>query len=231
MLMGNRVELVDLLARRPARRRVAHGRELPPHRRRGGLHRRGLRLDRALHRPRARGHRARGGRAGARRRWHVVVAGPELDAIDAGGRADPFPLDGPGGGTMLYTSGTTGRPKGVKRERQPSLAPRSRWVARPGMRARARRPGPAPRDRPAVPRRPARVRGDRPGQRRRAGAHAALGRGAVPGAHRRAGRAQQPRRADDVRAPAAPARRSAAPPSTGRRCRPCCTAPRRSRRR
>jgi long-chain acyl-CoA synthetase len=51
----------------------------------------------------------------------VVVAGPELDALGTGGRDDPFPLDGPGGGTMLYTSGTTGRPKGVKRTRQPSL--------------------------------------------------------------------------------------------------------------
>jgi long-chain acyl-CoA synthetase len=51
----------------------------------------------------------------------VVPAGPDLDAIATGGRADPFPLDGPGGGTMLYTSGTTGRPKGVKRARQPSL--------------------------------------------------------------------------------------------------------------
>jgi long-chain acyl-CoA synthetase len=51
----------------------------------------------------------------------VVVAGPDLEAIATGGRDDPFPLDGPGGGTMLYTSGTTGRPKGVKRSRQPSL--------------------------------------------------------------------------------------------------------------
>jgi long-chain acyl-CoA synthetase len=51
----------------------------------------------------------------------VVVAGPELDAVAAFEHDDPFPLDGPGGGTMLYTSGTTGRPKGVKRVRQPSL--------------------------------------------------------------------------------------------------------------
>jgi long-chain acyl-CoA synthetase len=51
----------------------------------------------------------------------VIVAGPELDALAAGGRTDRFDPDGPGGGTMLYTSGTTGRPKGVKRARQPSL--------------------------------------------------------------------------------------------------------------
>jgi len=42
-----------------------------------------------------------------------VVAGSELDHLAAGSRDEPFPLDGPGGGTMLYTSGTTGRPKGV----------------------------------------------------------------------------------------------------------------------
>jgi long-chain acyl-CoA synthetase len=51
----------------------------------------------------------------------VIVAGPELDALVAAGRPDSFDPDGPGGGTMLYTSGTTGRPKGVKRARQPSL--------------------------------------------------------------------------------------------------------------
>jgi long-chain acyl-CoA synthetase len=51
----------------------------------------------------------------------VVVAGSELDDLARYERDDPFPLDGPGGGTMLYTSGTTGRPKGVKRVRQASL--------------------------------------------------------------------------------------------------------------
>ena len=51
----------------------------------------------------------------------VIVAGPELDAIATSDSDEPFPLDGPGGGTMLYTSGTTGRPKGVKRVRQASL--------------------------------------------------------------------------------------------------------------
>jgi len=51
----------------------------------------------------------------------VVVAGPELDQVAAAGSDEPFELDGPGGGTMLYTSGTTGRPKGVKRVRQGSL--------------------------------------------------------------------------------------------------------------
>jgi long-chain acyl-CoA synthetase len=51
----------------------------------------------------------------------VLVAGDELDGFVAAGRDEPFPLNGPGGGSMLYTSGTTGRPKGVRRTRQPSL--------------------------------------------------------------------------------------------------------------
>ena len=63
----------------------------------------------------------------------VVVAGSELDAIATSGRTDPFPLDGPGGGTMLYTSGTTGRPKGVKRSRQPSLGATLTMGAAAGM--------------------------------------------------------------------------------------------------
>jgi long-chain acyl-CoA synthetase len=45
----------------------------------------------------------------------LLTAGPELDAaLDAQDDA-PFPLDGPPGRSMLYTSGTTGRPKGVLR--------------------------------------------------------------------------------------------------------------------
>ncbi len=51
----------------------------------------------------------------------VVSTGPDFEELVASGRDEPFDLDGPGGGTMLYTSGTTGRPKGVKRSRQPSL--------------------------------------------------------------------------------------------------------------
>jgi len=58
---------------------------------------------------------------GARGRIPVVVAGTALDELAASSRDDPFPLEGPGGGTMLYTSGTTGRPKGVKRVRQSDL--------------------------------------------------------------------------------------------------------------
>jgi long-chain acyl-CoA synthetase len=45
----------------------------------------------------------------------VLVAGDELDATLLDADPEPFALDGPAGGTMLYTSGTTGRPKGVRR--------------------------------------------------------------------------------------------------------------------
>jgi long-chain acyl-CoA synthetase len=45
----------------------------------------------------------------------VIVAGPQLDDLVDGADDTPFPLDGPAGRSMLYTSGTTGRPKGVVR--------------------------------------------------------------------------------------------------------------------
>jgi long-chain acyl-CoA synthetase len=63
----------------------------------------------------------------------VVLAGPELDALARHDNDAAFPLDGPGGGTMLYTSGTTGRPKGVKRVRQPSLGATLTMGAAAGM--------------------------------------------------------------------------------------------------
>jgi long-chain acyl-CoA synthetase len=48
-------------------------------------------------------------------------AGDELEAALAAASDEPLSLAGPAGGTMLYTSGTTGRPKGVKRRRAASL--------------------------------------------------------------------------------------------------------------
>ncbi|MGZ4709917.1 MAG: AMP-binding protein [Acidimicrobiales bacterium] len=59
----------------------------------------------------------------------VLVAGPELDAALAAAGAQPFSPDDVAGGSMLYTSGTTGRPKGVKRATQPTVAGQGR-VAR-----------------------------------------------------------------------------------------------------
>ncbi|MBW2267009.1 MAG: AMP-binding protein [Deltaproteobacteria bacterium] len=43
--------------------------------------------------------------------------GEALDAALANVSAAPLPFDGPAGGNMIYTSGTSGRPKGVKRRR------------------------------------------------------------------------------------------------------------------
>src|SRR5690606_31597219 len=63
----------------------------------------------------------------------AVVLADELAALVAGSSDAPFDLDGPGGGTMLYTSGTTGRPKGVKRKRQPSLGTTLTMGAASGM--------------------------------------------------------------------------------------------------
>jgi long-chain acyl-CoA synthetase len=54
-------------------------------------------------------------------RAQVVVAGEDLDQLLHDASDEPMPLDGPAGGTMFYTSGTTGRPKGVKRARVPQL--------------------------------------------------------------------------------------------------------------
>ena len=51
----------------------------------------------------------------------VVVAGDDLDARLAAASDEPFGLDEPAGGNMFYTSGTTGRPKGVKRSVKASV--------------------------------------------------------------------------------------------------------------
>jgi long-chain acyl-CoA synthetase len=51
-----------------------------------------------------------------------LVAGESLDDALAAASDAPADLDGPAGGSMLYTSGTTGRPKGVKRPRSGTSA-------------------------------------------------------------------------------------------------------------
>nr|WP_249419856.1 AMP-binding protein [Rhabdothermincola salaria] len=62
----------------------------------------------------------------------VVVAGAELDRVLAAAPDEPFPLTGPAGGTMLYTSGTTGRPKGVRRAVASDLGAQLRSLAASG---------------------------------------------------------------------------------------------------
>lgn len=51
----------------------------------------------------------------------VVRVGPELDAGLAETAACSIDFGGPPGGTLIYTGGTTGRPKGVKRARAATL--------------------------------------------------------------------------------------------------------------
>jgi len=60
------------------------------------------------------GHADRARAAGAPR---VLRVGEELDGALAAVSGEPWPLSGPAGGVMVYTSGTTGRPKGVRRAR------------------------------------------------------------------------------------------------------------------
>ncbi|HJO24464.1 MAG: AMP-binding protein [Myxococcota bacterium] len=55
--------------------------------------------------------------AGAREILHV---GDELDSALVSVSASPLSTDGPAGGNMIYTSGTSGCPKGVKRRRPAS---------------------------------------------------------------------------------------------------------------
>ena len=51
----------------------------------------------------------------------LCAVGDGLDAALANVSASPLPFDGPSGGNMIYTSGTSGRPKGVKRRRPASV--------------------------------------------------------------------------------------------------------------
>ena len=52
----------------------------------------------------------------------VVEVGDELDRLIASASPSAFPVTGEPGGRMHYTSGTTGRPKGVKRDLPPTVA-------------------------------------------------------------------------------------------------------------
>jgi long-chain acyl-CoA synthetase len=66
----------------------------------------------------------------------VIVAGEELEMGLRAASGAPQRADAPAGGPMIYTSGTKGRPKGVKRRRPDSLA-----AARDGMIAYGRNTG------------------------------------------------------------------------------------------
>ncbi|MCU0310474.1 MAG: AMP-binding protein [Acidimicrobiales bacterium] len=63
---------------------------------------------------------------------NVVVAGDDLDDRLAATTTTPYPLSGPAGGTMFYTSGTTGRPKGVRRWVASDLGAQLRALAASG---------------------------------------------------------------------------------------------------
>ena len=107
----------------------------------------------------------------------VIDIGDELDRHAADASDAPFDLDGPTGGRMHYTSGTTGRPKGVKR----ALPTDDRRIPRPARAPRPhdapRREWPAPADGTALSRSGERLRALRPGQRRAGGDDAAIRRG------------------------------------------------------
>ena len=62
----------------------------------------------------------------------VEVDTGEVAAALAAASDEPFPLDGPSGSTMAYTSGTTGRPKGVVRARAPRLGDQLAAIAGTG---------------------------------------------------------------------------------------------------
>ena len=119
----------------------------------------------------------------------AAAGGPGLVKINTGGYLPGFEMynavvaaedgsdiDDPVIGTqMLYTSGTTGRPKGVHRQTAAVERAGRRQLlrVRRGLRDQRRRPPP---DRPALPRRPARLLGGRPVPLRRAArGHGPLG--------------------------------------------------------
>ena len=155
--------------RLPAQRPPPHARELAPHRRRGRLHRRRLRGQGARHDgrlsprwPRAASSDAPGVQRRAQPPTEPPVGSRRTTRRSPPSRIGPSSRRTPGT-TMLYTSGTTGRPKGVHRLAEPrGHHGQPRRVPRSGRRR-------APVHRTALPRctagvlahGPAHLRGDR----------------------------------------------------------------------
>ncbi len=62
-------------------------------------------------------------------RCPTLTAGPELDRALALADSAALPLDSPAGSQLLYTSGTTGRPKGIVRPMVPTIAENLAFLA------------------------------------------------------------------------------------------------------
>ena len=214
---------------RAAVRPVHHRRQLPPQAGRGRLHRQRQRRDRADRVGRAGRHRRGDHRPDRRAKLRLAYGGPvtghgSYEETIAAASEVPF-ADQPHGATMLYSSGTTGRPKGVR----PSL-PDSQ-VSEPGealaalagqffgvTRTRSTcRPARSPRGPAALVRR-------HPGPRRHRGHDEAIRRRAGPAGHRGPARHARAVRADDVRPHAAA---TAGTPRPLRRLQPAGRHPRR----
>ena len=131
------------------------------------------------------------------------------DEFVAGSPGEPL-ADEVEGSAMLYSSGTTGHPKGIRRPLTGAALRLRRRPLRHARRDHGLRPGGrVPQPGPAVPLRPAGVVHDGPAHGRHGRGHGALRPRALPGPHRAAQGHARPVRPDHVRAHAQAARRRA----------------------